>query len=498
MTLAPVISSETLNTLKRHPGVRDVAVARSEAAPILFVVPEDCYLDRVLGRHDAEQRRLQAWRKTYDLMQLGKDAKSAAAGFNIAGWRSSYTRQAIPDHEMREWVDASVGNILSLAPRDVLEVGCGSGLLLFPVAPRCRRYVGIDFSSVSLQRIREQMQSRSGDWSGVELLEQSAEDLTGFPEQSFDTVIINSVAQYFPSLRYCTRVLKNVIRLIKPGGHLFIGDCRSLPLLPMYAASLEVHDSKPEDEESEFAHRVQRRMEREEELVLSQAYFLSLANQVEGASVEVRPKRGTINNELTRYRFDVFFSVSGPADAQPVEWHEWYADKWTFAKLREQLLSEESHVLALSGIPNSRLHIDLEILATKGVIAQFDNSRSQPEQGELDPQAIWNLAAEARYNARLSWNSSRRDGSFDAVFIPEKMASHPIKWPVPSAKDTVHFANWPGQAGILKRLGEELGGLLSKESPRIVFVDSIPTYEDGTADEEALLASVYQTGFRNR
>jgi len=44
-------------------------------------------------------------------MHMGKEAASAELGINIAGWNSSYTRQPIPAHEMREWLDNTVAEI---------------------------------------------------------------------------------------------------------------------------------------------------------------------------------------------------------------------------------------------------------------------------------------------------------------------------------------------------------------------------------------------------
>ena len=42
---------------------------------------------------------------------------------------------------MEEWRQDTVRRILALAPESVLEIGCGTGLLLGQIAPRCPRYV---------------------------------------------------------------------------------------------------------------------------------------------------------------------------------------------------------------------------------------------------------------------------------------------------------------------------------------------------------------------
>ena len=46
--------------------------------------------------------------------------------------------------------DATVERIRELRPRPILQLGCGTGLLLFRLAPGCEAYTGTDFSPVRL------------------------------------------------------------------------------------------------------------------------------------------------------------------------------------------------------------------------------------------------------------------------------------------------------------------------------------------------------------
>ena len=94
------------------------------------VVPDSKFIDNDLGRAAAESAVVGKWRKIFDLSQLSKQATAAAVGFNTMGWDSSYTRRAIPDEEMREWVENTVGDILSLKPKSLCEIGCGTGMLV--------------------------------------------------------------------------------------------------------------------------------------------------------------------------------------------------------------------------------------------------------------------------------------------------------------------------------------------------------------------------------
>ena len=73
----------------------------------------------------------------------------------------------------------------------------------------------------------------------VELQAQPADDFTGLPEGTFDTVVVNSVVQYFPSADYLTAVLRGALERLAPGGVIFVGDVRNLRLLRVLRAAIE-------------------------------------------------------------------------------------------------------------------------------------------------------------------------------------------------------------------------------------------------------------------
>src|SRR6185369_11787289 len=151
-------------------------------------------------------------------------------------WNSSYTGEPIPAEEMREWADDAVERILSLEPKRALEIGCGTGLLLFKLAPYCESYVGTDFSPAALSYVRQHLANDDK----VVLLERRADDFRDIEPNSFDAVILNSVVQYFPSVVYLLRVLEGAVRATCSEGSVFVGDVRSLPLLEAFHTSVEL------------------------------------------------------------------------------------------------------------------------------------------------------------------------------------------------------------------------------------------------------------------
>jgi len=286
--------------LRTHPGVSDVAVIRDHHSSIsAFVVPNDAYIDDVLGRRSAALSVINKWRKVYDLTQLAKDASSAPVGFNTLGWNSSYTRKPIPNEEMREWLKTTVEDVLNLRPKYVYEVGCGTGMLLMKIAPCCEHYVGSDFAPAVLCRVREQLLQVPTLAKQVQLTERTAEDFDGLEQNSFDTVILNSVVQHFPTAAYLTGVLEKAARIIKDDGSIFIGDVLSLPLLPAFAASVASFQGPDEISLRELRDLIQRRIEMEQHLILSPAYFLWFQHQHSIISrVEIRPRRDRADNEM--------------------------------------------------------------------------------------------------------------------------------------------------------------------------------------------------------
>ena len=64
--------------------------------------------------------------------------------FNTAGWHNSYDGLPFAADEMRDWQQRTVDRILSTGPERVFEVGSGTGLVLFGVAPKVAQYRAID------------------------------------------------------------------------------------------------------------------------------------------------------------------------------------------------------------------------------------------------------------------------------------------------------------------------------------------------------------------
>jgi len=95
------------------------------------------------------------------------------------------------------------------AGKDVLEAGCGTGLLLKEAAAVARRAVGVDLSRGMLQPAKAR---------GLEVVQGSLTHVP-FPSASFDVVYSMKVLAHIPPIR---EALAELGRLVRPGGFLLL------------------------------------------------------------------------------------------------------------------------------------------------------------------------------------------------------------------------------------------------------------------------------------
>ncbi|HUX02178.1 MAG: methyltransferase domain-containing protein [Phycisphaerae bacterium] len=123
-----------------------------------------------------------------------------------------------PDLEQTKLIAEDVARKLELGPEDdLLDVGCGSGLLLSLLRTRCRSAVGVDFASGQLALGR-------GHFPELAFAAAAAEELP-FPDGRFSRLLCYGVWHYVEKWQ---ATLDSFLRLLRRPGIVLIGDVPSL------------------------------------------------------------------------------------------------------------------------------------------------------------------------------------------------------------------------------------------------------------------------------
>ncbi|MEM7356372.1 MAG: condensation domain-containing protein, partial [Acidobacteriota bacterium] len=250
-------------------------------------------------------------------------AERAVDRETAAGFVRSETGEVFSAAEVDEYRDrvlALAEPYLSPGAR-VLEIGCGSGLILLELAPRVGRCVGLDPSPRTQRANHEEARRRGLGPGQVELVTGFAHELAQI-EGEFDLVILASTVQFFPGPAYLARVLGEAYERLVPGGALLIADV----LDPAHQAALRatLNDGA-----------------RREELCLEADLFRDLAagwpgaNGASVAGVEIHRRDEGFANELGA-RYDVVLrrprlgeTIGGETTRRRAgrPWTSWHLDR---------------------------------------------------------------------------------------------------------------------------------------------------------------------------
>ena len=397
---------------------------------------------------------------------------------NLSGWVSSYDGSAIPRAEMIEWLDDAVAKVRALAPRRILELGCGTGMFLFRLAPSCEHYTGLDVSARALGHVRNHLDRPELANVEVDLREGAAHELGELPDGAYDLVLLNSVVQYFPSADYLEQVIESALAKLGERGVIFFGDVRDLRLQEHLAADVVTSQAAVEPTGEELRRAVRERTDQETELLLDPEWFFRLAERHPAVShVEALLKQATAPNELNRFRYDVRV-YCGTVDLLTVEWHE----PEDLDEIRRRL-RERPAALAFRDVPNARLS------RQEALVVRLRGGIHDAVQA-IDPRELWDLGCEAGYETRI--RPAGEAARFDVVFLREASAQ-PVEDPRRPAAGSKTLSNSPLRSVWRREVAARLREHLAFHLPEYMMpahlevLDAWPRTSGGKVDRGQLV-----------
>jgi len=314
------------------------------------------------------REHLEHWAEVYDWTYRSGEGRQAP-DLDISGWRATDTGRPLPAAHMAEWADRTVELVLRNRPSRLLELGCGTGMLLHRLHPHLQGYAGTDISEHVVERLAALA------LAGVRVVRAAAHDVHGAAVGEalaglggpVDCVLLNSVTQCFPCVGYLAAVLHDAIALVAPGGTVVVGDVRHAGLLDAHYRWLE-QAADPGVGEPDLTRRARRRAAADTELLLDPATLATVAAGTGRlVTVSLLAKTLTADTELTRYRFDAVLHVDPVPTPEPTvrEWGDLGPD-WAPALAALVRSARATGPVRVHGIPNRLLRRPADDTATGG------------------------------------------------------------------------------------------------------------------------------------
>ncbi|MEH1937181.1 MAG: amino acid adenylation domain-containing protein [Nostoc sp.] len=494
---------EIETSLLKHPKIQEAVVIVREETDldqrlVAYIVPT------ATDNRTSQVEQVELWEQVFNNNYSQQQIPTDDPTLNLAGWNDSYTGEPIPQAAMEEWRNTTVAQILELEPKRIWEIGCGTGMLLFKIAPHCQHYLGTDFSPEALQYIEQHLKQQSLN-DRVTLKHNAANQFDGIETNAYDLVIINSVIQYFPSLDYFLSVLEGAIKAVKTQGAIFIGDVRNLHLIEAFHTAVEFYRAPDELSIKDLRQRIQKSICNEGELLIDPNLFIALKQRFPRIShVQIQLKQGYAQTEMSRFRYDVILHLDQiDTPVAETQWLDWQTEQLNLETIERILTTQQPDLIGIKNIPNARLTSEIalleEIAQLDGTVSDLKAAVAQAKLGR-EPEAFRTLARDLPYTPFIQY-SSTGFSNYDVVFqrniigqrkLPRFNQAENLR-----LKPWQHYANQPLQYRtnqVDPTIFAEWQEFLGKTLPdymipsHFTVLEKLPLTPNGKVDRKALPA----------
>ncbi len=442
------------------------------------------------NQDEAELDQVALWEGVFDQAYSNQGQDDY---FDISGWASSFDGQPIDAGQMRDWVEQTVALIMANKPKRVYEIGCGTGLLLHRLHKQCEQYIASDFSQTVVTRLRNVL----AQTQGVKVEQAQALDFTPLVGETVDTIVLNSVSQYFPHQQYLAEVLEKAVGAIAGRGQVIVGDVLNFDLLEHFHSAITLFKSDADTPVAELTARIYNHAKAENELFVAPSFFYDLANRLARIKdVKISVKAADNDNEMTCYRYDVVICVDDEKSAAQPTWRRTsWVDGASVAALCEGLAADQA--LLIEAIPNSRLDNSFDIQSLEALLEdQRQLTVAQLNKHQRNSVAVADILAMANDCARpyqLTWSEAKGPCFFDLWLLPVGIdcSAYTLVGNRAHLAYATH-ANEPLNAVGNNQLVMEVRAALKQSLPpfmvpsAFVVLDKLPLTANGKVDRKAL------------
>ena len=239
-------------------------------------------------------------KEIYNSCYAASDKNINDRALNKVCWNSAFNSRPYADEEMREWRDNTVEIIRESAPKKILEVACGTGMLLFSLIGGCNEYTGVDIAKEGIGYISSRLSD--DEKKKVTLYVMEAKDIDTLPGQDYDIAFINSATQYMGPDSTLEDYIGKMIDHVRKDGIIFLGDNKSLSYREHFYRCAEDFDSPQTVAES----RTERKNKFDFEHYIGADFVKGLEEKFPRVKkAEIRAKKGKYVTEMNLFRFDI-------------------------------------------------------------------------------------------------------------------------------------------------------------------------------------------------